>query len=448
MVPIYSSISGTDKAGSFSICNFVAGERVTKQSQAKDIVPENGGLPRQSWAMLDQLLVSGANFAITLYLARVFDPIYLAAYGLGLSVALVLSNAYRLAFIVPLLLMDRARFTARSRRLQARHLVFYTLVVGIIAGCLALGLSIGASSFAVVSLLSALVCFVQLAAIDFERLIFIRLGRAWLSPAFSFGQLALVIVLGSLAYLSYLSAIAFIALTVSLTLTRFLVSVVSVPPKFHRLWRGSKATLNRSFGWLVLGSLSSTGGSHLPMFYLSSFAPTLNVAAYVAMRAPVQPLQIITRSLDLVDKLRMSQLHGNASILTLVRRRLVSLAVVSVAIVVATYLLSTQIILLLLGTKYGGFELTLTAWAVLICLYALTLPIESLLVSQGRSKQYALFQVGAAAITAGLAIPLTYLFLDLGAVLSGIVGMMWLLSAASYRGLIAVPALGNSSDAQ
>ena len=386
---------------------------------------------------------------VTLCLARVFDPIDLAAYGLGLSAALVLSNAYRLAFIVPLLLMDKARFGARSRRLQARHQVFYATIVGTLAFCLVLAVSIGASSFALMALLSTLVCFVQLAPIDFERLIFIRAGRAWLSPAFSLGHFLVVIGLGGLASIGYLSAIAFVAFTAVFSWIRFSVSAGLVPPKFHGLWKGSKATLSRNFGWLVLGSLSSTGASHLPMFYLSSFAPALNVAAYVAMRAPVQPLQIITRSLDLLDKLRLSRLQGRTQNLKpqLVGRRLTSLALAGVVIVTTVHLLSTQIVLLLFGTKYRGFELTLTAWAILIGLYTLTLPIESLLVSKGRSKLYALLQLGAAGITVVLSIPLTYFLLDLGAVLSGIIGMTWLVAAGCYWGLIRRPVVHGSSPA-
>jgi hypothetical protein len=55
--------------------------------------------------------------------------------------------------------------------------------------------------------------------------------------------------------------------------------------------------------WNMLGTVASSGFTHIPLFILSFFAPAINVAAFTAVRAPMQPMQIVVRSLDPVPSM-------------------------------------------------------------------------------------------------------------------------------------------------
>jgi O-antigen/teichoic acid export membrane protein len=197
-------------------------------------------------------------------------------------------------------------------------------------------------------------------------------------------------------------------------------------------------SLRGDAGWNMAGIVAASGYAHAPLFVLGSMAPALNVAAFTAVRAPLQPLQIVIRSFDLVDKLvfgRIDRSDRGARARHLARTYVTYLVMASVmagAISVA----AEPIIRHLLGETYVPFAGTLRLWAAVFVLMTSSLPLETAMLAAGRHRSYALFQAAGGAVALAAAFPLCRALFDAGAVLACLVG--WSVTYA----LVAIAVMG------
>ena len=84
---------------------------------------------------------------------------------------------------------------------------------------------------------------------------------------------------------------------------KILYSVIALTrPDFLWGWRLAKKNLRKYFFSSTMGSLGYTGYNHIPLFILGLLPSQVPAAIFTAMRGLTQPLQMLIRSIDIVDK--------------------------------------------------------------------------------------------------------------------------------------------------
>ena len=387
-------------------------------------------------AFLDQASFSFANFVVIVAFARGFSPTEFAGYGIGFAISILLASVYRVAFIVPMAIGGEERFLADRAALAGQHAWISAAVVGLaVLTCLSLHAVdvsplVRASTIAAASTLSTF--FPQ----DFDRAFLFRSHKPALALAWSVGYVLTTLVAAALIWNQVLGFAGIMAMFAAFGLlkTSLVMRVVAVPD-FGAGRRHIARALGESASWNMLGTFASGGLAHAPLFVLGTFAPALNVAAYTAVRAPLQPIQIIVRSLDLVDKLifgRIDVTDVSARRRHLLRTWLLYLGI-SAACAVVLGAAATPIIGLVAGAKYAGFEGTLRLWGLLFVLLTSSLPLETAMLASGQHKAYALIQCGAGGLAILLAVPLAHAWLDFGAVLAGLLGWCFAYCMIAWR---------------
>ena len=385
-------------------------------------------------ALTDQGIISAGNFLLTLTLARVYEPMYLAAFGIGFYVAMLFQGVFRAGFVLPAVLLDLGTFRVRAGELIAQHIVLSsatlasaTIAAGILAAC-------DAPAFVIASAVAAVTCLLLFQSMDFDRALLLRLNFRAAPLIIASAYLS---ILGCLAVASANALVSFYAFMTVLGLfgaARTLWCAFFLRrPDFRRTWTLLYITARRNLRWGAIGNLGATGYLEFPLFILGALAPAANTAAFVAMRSLTQPLQLFLRSLDVVDKLMFSRLRGSGpekersyAVSALLRFGIASSLFV---FIIATF--SESLIKTLYGPKYAAFAPTLVAWSVVTALTCCLGPLETIIYRIRGLKAYASIQLvsGACCIVAG--IPLIYFYLDFGAVLACLLGTVIVCSGAA-----------------
>jgi hypothetical protein len=377
------------------------------------------------FSFVDNSLASICNFIVTLALLHNFSQTDFGGYGVGLLISLTFASTYRSSFVVPAALLSDRLFRLRRSGLLGQHLM---IVVGVgalqlstlLVSCIA---SLGALSHAI--LLGLFATMPSFISVDIDRLLLMRgvhpLGALLVSSAQSAFVLAVV---GAVVILKIPFDIAAIALGCGGLLKIFLAAWLSGPPNFKhaiKLWRRLLAT---SLGWNSLGTLASSGYTGGPLWVLSAIGAAQNVAAFSAVRAPLQPAMIVIRSLDLVDKVAMGSASLADSRAQWRQARLTYLLylLTSGLLAVVVWVNADLIIDLMLGHAYAPFSWTLRLTSLLFLLIASTPPLESLVYKAGLYRPYALLQLAGGIAAMLTAVPLSIWLADIGAVIASVLG--------------------------
>jgi O-antigen/teichoic acid export membrane protein len=372
-------------------------------------------------SFLDQLLFSVGNFLLTLTFARYYSDTEVAGFGIALSVALMIQGAQRTWYIVQNSVLPPSLFCHRTAKTLGHHLIVMGLLLaveGVIGGAL---LALFWSPLVLAAVCSVFTLTLIYAHLDFERIAFLK-HKKYLDPLIA--SAAFFGLTGALFFavpewqIGFLTSLALVSFYAVLKIARLVF--LTARPDFVRGWGMTRSSLRKHLGPALLGITGATGYTHVPLFVLNSVAAPIHGAAFTALRSLMQPLNIVIRSLDVIDK-NVFQAGGGADLAALRKVFLRQFALyggISAATILATPFLGEPLLHLLYGDKYGAFADTLIYWAVIFACMTVTLPIETVIVKRGLLKAYNLWRLAAGGVGAVLAVVLCAPFGLTGAVIA------------------------------
>jgi len=384
------------------------------------------GLTGRLLLLLDQVTFSLGNFALTIILARLYTNTEFGAYGVALSITLVVQFIQRSLYVVSLSLMSQRRARRYLPAILAEHL----LIAGSAALLAALGsaalVACGAGRAGVDLALSVLVCTIIYFQAEFDRALLVKRGVFAGALSLSLVYLAMVLTLGALAKRLNIGFEAFMALLAAgCALKGGWLALLRVAPRWSWGLRIIAADW-RHYGWpAVMQAVTSLGTQHAPVLILSMLRGSAAVAGLVAMRSLTQPLMLVTRSLDAADKNRLRQLtRGSTAALRRIFWRTTALyGAIGAAAIVVLAVFPEPIIRLAYHGKYAGFGWVMIAWGVYSALLGLCMPSQSVIYVLGRQRAFARLTVINACVGTGLALALCPSFGVAGAIIAIVVSM-------------------------
>jgi O-antigen/teichoic acid export membrane protein len=181
----------------------------------------------------------------------------------------------------------------------------------------------------------------------------------------------------------------------------------------------------------VLGVAGFSGFSHIPLFILGAIAAPVHAAAFVAVRALVQPLGIVLRSLDVIDKniFAAASVRTPDALRTMFWKQIFLYSLFAVGACMGILLFGRPFMGWLYGHLYDDYYGVLLGWTAIFAMMALTFPLETVIVKQGRLTLYNLWRLGAGAAGAVLSVTLIPFWGANGAILACLGG--WIISVLS-----------------
>lgn len=376
----------------------------------------------------DQLLVALTNFGLTIAIGRAFGADELAAYGIGLSLALMMQGLQRHAVTIPLMLRT-AEWARRNKGAVAGEQLF-VLLPALIAGVLALlAAYFSPSRFIYLVTLSTAVCLLVYLQLEFARAFLIKLGRPWLLLA------------GAALYAAVAAILAVISLGGGLRY-EWLLGGIAATMLFHAgavafvagdvaLGSGARqlaADAKEYGGWAVAATATYAGYNHAPLLLLGALAAPLHAAVFVATRSLLQPLQILLRGFDVADKNRFAESREGEGAGAFILKLVVLYGVTGILFGAAGGLGAEQLLTLAYGQKFAGHGAAVAAWAVAYVLLSISLPLESLVYAQRRFAIYFAIRGVASVIAIAAAFPLIDRYGAVGAISACAIG--WFVAVA------------------
>jgi O-antigen/teichoic acid export membrane protein len=408
----------------------------------------NGGraFPLRLSVFLDQMVFSASNFLLTISIARAYDNSTLASYGVGLSLALSIQCAQRAIYIVPFALLSTrvARKVIAGR--VAEHIIMLTILFPFLLVA-AFVLSKTTMESVLSTFLASVFCALLYFGLEFERMALIKCGHIWLP------------LICSNFYLATVGLIAFFARQMSFGMSITILCVFCVVKSVFVLlfvarprWRWGYRMLKRDMRiyapWSVMGALYYTGFNQVPFLILAATREPAQAAALIAIRSLTQPLQILIRSLDIVDKHSLTdESAGTADgIRATFWRTFISYACIGLAAVVVMAVFRQPILRLAYGTKFQAFSLLLPLWGLFSVILAINLPIESIVNISRKFNSSTVWRLLSALLGAGLAFALCPLWGAYGAALATVFGALFTVIGSMYplRSMIFKSSIGGN----
>lgn len=412
-------------------------------TKAQASAPERVGRMRYAVTRIatvgDQILVSLANFALTVAIGRAFSAEELASYGMGLSVGLMVQAVQRHAIIIPLMLQPNARAGRRRGGIVAEHLAVLGGALLLGAASLLAAQQMGAPHYGRLIIAASAVCLIVYMQLEFARAILVKLGRPLLLFASAGWYAGIVTLLAAAALAHHVAYETLLALLGGAMLLHAL-AVLAVARRFD-LMQGLRLLgddARRCGGGALAATITNAGYNHVPLLILGALAAPIHAAAFVAMRSLMQPLQILLRGLDIADKSVFSERAGAPRTRTAftVTMKLAGLyALLASALGVAIGLFAEPLIELAYGEKFAGFEAALIAWVPVFILLSVSMPIESLVYARQEFRLYYLVRCIASLIAIGLTAALVMPFAEVGAIAA--CGVGWFVAIAGTILLLA-----------
>jgi O-antigen/teichoic acid export membrane protein len=389
-------------------------------------------------AVGDQVIVALTNFALTLALGRAYPAEDFAAYGIGLSIGLMLQGIQRHSVTIPLMLQPAT--TVRQE---------IATVLGEQVLTVALAASLGAIAYAIASLVgheryglmivasSGVMLFVYL-QLEFARVFLVKIGKPWLLLASAGWYCAVAATLSAAALwfgLPYPTLLAVLAGAMLVHLA--VLPALTAMPALRTGWLRLRADLARYGGWSAAATFTYTGYNHVPLFMLGALAAPASAAAFVAARSLMQPLQILLRGFDIADKSRFAELGqspAGATQRSMTIRLIAIYAVIGLVFAALVALAAEPLMTLAYGNKFSGHGAALAAWAITYVLISIALPLESLVYAREQFARYYAMRGIASLIAIAAAYPLILRFDEVGAIAA--CGIGWLLAVAGTAALI------------
>jgi O-antigen/teichoic acid export membrane protein len=207
------------------------------------------------------------------------------------------------------------------------------------------------------------------------------------------------------------------------------------PPSLFWGWRLLKRDTKRYLLPSLIGVAGYAGYSNMPIFILGSVAAPLQSAVFAAMRSLVQPLLVIIRSLDVVDKNFFSSSGMTRQQMKKSFWKLfMAYGALALGMIAVLGLAATPLVHMVYGEKYAPYAQLLIGWGMIFLMMALTSPIETIVVKTGRINTYNLYRIPAGIAGMVLAVALCPQYGAWGAVWACFAG--WVVSVVGALYLI------------
>jgi O-antigen/teichoic acid export membrane protein len=374
----------------------------------------------------DQVIVALTNFGLTLAVGRAFGAAELAAYGMGLSIALMVQGLQRHAVTIPLLLKPAVRVERRRGGVVAAQAIVLLIALAVTGVAFLIARAVGASYLAQSTLLASAVCLVVYLQLEFARAFLTKIGRAGVLVG---GALFYGLAATALALAALMQWISFEAMLIALGSAMLLhsVAVLAIGRAFslHGGVRALKADIKRYGGWAVAATATYAGYNHIPLLIVGAIAAPIHAAVFVAARSLLQPLQILLRGFDVVDKSAFAELSARpysqrTARFTLKLAALYALIGAAIGVVVA--LGAEQWMTLAYGQKFSGYGGALLAWVPAYILLSVSTPLESLVYARKVFREYFAIRGLASVVAIAAAFPLSANYGGVGAIMACAIG--------------------------
>ncbi|MBY0530780.1 MAG: hypothetical protein K2P86_02295 [Xanthobacteraceae bacterium] len=370
----------------------------------------------------DQLLVALTNFGLTIAIGRAFGADELAAYGIGLSVGLMMQGLQRHAITIPLMLRT-AEWAKQNRGALVAEQSF-VLLPAVLAGLLAL-LAAHASlpRFAYLVILSSAVCLLIYLQLEFARAFLVKIGRPWLllAGAGLYAAVAAALAAASLGgligYESLLGGFAGVMLLHALA-----VALVARSFAARSGVRQLLADIRQYGGWAAAATATYAGYNHAPLLILGAIAAPIHAAVFVASRSLLQPLQILLRGFDVADKNRFAEMRNDKSSSRFILKLVALYGVVGVLFGAAAGFGAEHLLSLAYGQKFSGYGAAVIAWVPAYVLLSISMPLESLVYARKRFASYFAIRGFASVVAIAAAFPLIQWYGGIGAIAACAIG--------------------------
>lgn len=387
------------------------------------------------WSLLDQICFSAANFILVVCLARYYSDVEVAGYGIGLSLALIIQSTQRTCYVVQNAVIAPPIFRKRARAVLGQHMVAWAWILALEALLAALLLWLSPGDYTQAIIISTFVCSLIYAQLDFDRITLTKYGR--ILDALIASVLFLMLA-GCLFFLipawgiAYTTTMLLVGGYAALKIAR-LVMIVGWPD-FGLGTRMARRATRNYLGSSVLGVVGATGHNHAPLFILGYLAAPVHSAAFVAMRGLMQPMMVIIRSLDVIDKslIQAGSSKTGSTLRRILARQMFIYTGFAACAVFGSLLFGEWVIQLVYGHRYDDYIWLITGWSVIFSLMAVTFPMETVIVKQGKLKRYNTLRLVAGAVGLVLAFLLSPVMGAAGAVWAAIGGWITCVACAAW----------------
>jgi O-antigen/teichoic acid export membrane protein len=370
--------------------------------------------PVRALSLAEQSLISGANFAALLLLARAFDATEFGSFSFAYLCLLFVVNLHRSAVVVPFVIHTATHDALAAEAAPWRRLNLLTALLfsaALAAGGLLLPL-MDAPAWMPRAFLTAALLVAPSFYYEFRRRWLIQLDRygttvvaagiyamLWLSGiglALAFHSMAMVLA----AFVGANTAAALFCIAMAPPTP---CSAAGAPPFGAFLSR-----LAHFIGWSVMSNLAYNGYAHLPPLILGALAGPVPVAVFQAMRNFAQPLATLTTAIDNFDKPRAARAMAKDGTLGLRRallRTTAALATLSAPYLILLAVMGDRLIRTFYGSRYDGHSHVLWWFVGAHLAVVVAYPLETSLFLIRRPDL--LFRSRLVAALAGIALSVT-----------------------------------------
>jgi O-antigen/teichoic acid export membrane protein len=406
---------------------------MTLASEAPEVAASGGRRPSRIRTVAtrlatvgDQLLVALTNFGLTIVIGRAYGADELAAYGVGLSIGLMVQGLQRHAITIPLMLRS-AEWAGRNRGAIIAEQA-YALAPAIAAGLIALlATYFSAPRFAYLVILSSAVCLLTYMQLEFARAFLVKFGKAWLLLACAAffacttAALSLAALYGAVSYELLLAGIAGAMLVHAL--------VVGLAAASFSAREGARlltADVKQYGGWAAAATATYAGYNHAPLLLLGALTAPIHAAVFVAARSLLQPLQILLRGFDLADKNLFAELRKDQPAGRFTLKLVFIYGLIGILFGAAAGFEAGRLLTLAYGHKFAGYGAAVISWVPAYVLLSISMPLESLVYSRNRFAAYFAIRGVASLVAIAAAVPLIHWYGAIGAISACSLG--WLIA--------------------
>lgn len=336
-------------------------------------------------SLLEQGMISAANFLALLVLARGFDADSFGIFSFAWLTLLFVVNIQRSAVVVPFVIHTAqpgvlAAEAPAWRRLSLWTTALSAAALGLVAAALPL---FAAPDWMITAFILAALFVIPSFSYEFRRRWLIQLDQFGATVAAAATYSVLYVGGVALAVATHrleLAATAFIVANGGAALLCAVLAPRLPPPKQPPEFVPFLRNLAHFIGWSVASNLAYNGYGHLPPLILGALAGPGPVALFQAMRNFTQPLSTAATAVDNFDKPRAARAlaaDGIAGLRRALTHTTTAMAVVTLPYVVLLVLAGGRLVNMVYGSRYGDPTMTLAWFGAVHVAVVLVYPLET-----------------------------------------------------------------------
>lgn len=342
--------------------------------------------------LAEQVFFSGANFLLMVVLTRYYSEFQVSAFGIGLSASLIMQSILHNCYMVHNAVLPPAIVRRRAAKVMGQHLLLW-LSIAAAELLLVIFLIAGDYGDAVVELaLTTLATSLLYGHLSFDRVMMIK-HEKYASPmiaALLYALLVTALFAMNLMEIRISFCIAMSLIIIFAALKILYTSLALPRPDFFWGFRLAKKNLRRNLLPAMNGTLGYTGYNHIPLFILGTLPSAMPAATFTAIRGLTQPLQLLIRSMDVIDKnfFQTKTIMNARDVRNKLLRQLSLYAFLAAALIIAAVFFGEALIHLAYGAKYADASPVLVGFSFWAFLLVVSYPLETVIVRKGRLNLY------------------------------------------------------------